>query len=324
MKPCYRLAAVLLAAAALMPITAAAQSFPTKPIHIIVPYPPGGALDVTARSIANELTKLLDQPVVVENRAGAGGNVGAEAVARAAPDGYTLFATTSAIHAINPVLYKAMAFDPNKDLAPVVALVVLNNVLVVHPSVPARSVQELIALAKGQPGKLTFASSGSGTTVHLSGELFKMMTGVDMLHVPYKGSAPAITDLIAGQVNMMFENIPAAMPHIKSGKLRALGVTGNKRSPLLPAVPTIADSGLPGYESSVIYGLVAPAATPKEIISKLNAAAVKGANTKEFRDRMEGLGYEVIAGSPEQMAELLRTEIARWAPVIKASGARVD
>ena len=324
MKPCYRLAAVLLAAAALMPITAAAQSFPAKPIHIIVPYPPGGALDVTARSIANELTKLLDQPVVVENRSGAGGNVGGEAVARAAPDGYTLFATTSAIHAINPVLYKTMPFDPNKDLAPVVALVVLNNVLVVHPSVPARSVQELIALAKGQPGKLTFASSGNGTTVHLSGELFKMMTGVDMLHVPYKGSAPAVTDLIAGQVNMMFENIPAAMPHIRSGKLRALGVTGNKRSPLLPEVPTIAESGLPGYESSVIYGLVAPAATPKEIISKLNAAAVKGANTKEFRERMEGLGYEVIAGSPEQMAEMLRTEIARWAPVIKASGARVD
>ena len=262
--------------------------------------------------------------MVVENRSGAGGNVGSDAVAKAPADGYTLLATTSAIHAINPALYAAMPFDPNKDLEPVAALVVLNNVLVVHPSVPARSVQELIALAKGRPGKLNFASSGSGTTVHLSGELFKMMTGADMLHVPYKGSAPAVTDLIAGQVNLMFENVPAAMPHIKSGKLRALGVTGNKRSALLPEVPTIAESGLPGYESSVSYGLVAPAATPREIIGRLNAAAVKGANSREFRERMEGLGYEVIAGSPEQMAEMLKTEIARWAPVIRASGARVD
>jgi tripartite-type tricarboxylate transporter receptor subunit TctC len=324
MKSRNRLAAVLLAAAALMPLAAAAQSYPSKPVRIIVPYPPGGALDVTARSIANELTRLLEQTVVVENRAGAGGNVGADAVAKAAPDGYTLLATTSAIHAINPALYSSMPFDPNRDLAPVVSLVTLNNVLVVNPSVPAKSVPELIALAKNQPGQMTFASSGSGTTVHLSGEMFKMMTGTDMLHVPYKGSAPAVTDLIAGQVNMMFENIPAAMPHIRSGKLRALGVTGGKRSPLLPDVPTIAESGLSGYESSVIYGLVAPAATPKDIVGRLNAAAIKGANSREFRERLEALGYEITTGTPEQMAEMLRTEIARWAPVVKASGARVD
>jgi tripartite-type tricarboxylate transporter receptor subunit TctC len=217
-----------------------------------------------------------------------------------------------------------MPFDPNKDFAPIASLVLLNNVLVVHPSVPAKSVQELIALAKSQPGKMTFASSGSGTTVHLSGELFKSMAGVDMLHIPYKGSAPAMADLLAGHVNIMFENIPAAAPFIRSGKLRALGVTGAKRSPLFPDLPTIAESGLPGYESSVMYGLVAPAGTPKEVIDRLNAAAVKGANSKEFRERMEPLGYEIIPSSPEDMAEMLKAETARWAPVIKASGARVD
>ena len=324
MKSCSRVAVVLLALAALLPLYAAAQSFPVKPIRIIVPYPPGGALDLTARAIAQELMKQFDQPMVVENRAGAGGNVGSAEVARAAPDGYTLLAITSAIHAINPVLYGKMSFDPNKDFAAVAALVLLNNVLVVHPSVPAKAVQELIALLKSQPGKMTFASSGSGTTVHLSGELFKSMAGVDMLHVPYKGSAPAVGDLIAGHVNIMFENIPAAASLIRSGKLRAIGVTGTKRSPLFPDVPTIAESGLPGYESSVMYGLVAPAGTPRDVIDRLNAAAVKGANNKEFRERLETLGYDIISGSPEDMTELLKAESARWAPVIKASGARVD
>ena len=324
MKSFSRLAAVLLAVAALLPLPASAQSFPTKLIRIIVPYPPGGALDITARAIAHELTKIFEQPVVVENRAGAGGNVGSAEVAKAAPDGYTLLAITSAIHAINPALYSRMPFDPSKDFAPVAALVLLNNVLVVHPSVPARSVQELIALAKSQPGKMTFASSGSGTTVHLSGELFKTMTGIDILHIPYKGSAPAVADLLAGHVNLMFENIPAAASLIKGGKLHPLGVTGAKRSPLFPDLPTIAESGLPGYESSVMYGLVAPAGTPKEVIDRLNAAAVKGANSKEFRERLEPRGYEIIPGSPENMAEMLKAETARWAPVIKASGARVE
>lgn len=324
MKSYSRFAAVLLAAAALLPVAAVAQPFPTRPIRIIVPYPPGGALDVTARAIAHEIMKQFEQPVVVENRAGAGGNVGSAEVARAAPDGYTLLAITSAIHAINPALYAKMPFDPNKDFAPIASLVLLNNVLVVHPSVPAKSVQELIALAKSQPGKMTFASSGSGTTVHLSGELFKSMAGVDMLHIPYKGSAPAVADLLAGHVNIMFENIPAVAQLIRNGKLRPLGVTGAKRSPLFPDLPTIAESGLPGYASSVAYGLVAPAGTPKEIIDRLNAAAVKGANSKEFRERMEPLGYEIIPGSPEDMAEMLKAETVRWAPVIKASGARVD
>jgi tripartite-type tricarboxylate transporter receptor subunit TctC len=324
MKSYYRLAAVVLAAVFLVPMTTVAQSFPTKPIRIVVPYPPGGALDITARSIAAELTKHLEQPVIVENRAGAGGNVGSDSVAKAAPDGYTLLATTSAIHAINPALYASMPFDPAKDLVPVVPLVLLNNVLVVHPSVPAKSVQELIALGKAQPGKLTFASSGNGTTVHLSGEMFKWMTGIDMVHVPYKGSSPAVADLLAGQVHLMFENIPAAMPHIRAGKLRPLAVTGKKRSPLLQDVPTVAESGLPGYESFVIYGLVAPAGTPKPIITQINAAAVKGADSRDFRERLEPLGYEIVAGPPEQMAQMYSAEVDRWAPVIKASGARIE
>lgn len=324
MKTCPRIAAVLLALVALLPLPAAAQSFPTKLIRIVVPYPPGGALDITARAIARELTKQFGQPVVVENHGGAGGNVGSAEVAKATPDGYTLLAITSAIHAINPALYSKMLFDPSKDFAPITSLVLLNNVLVVHPSVPAKSVQELIALAKSQPGKLTFASSGSGTTVHLSGEMFKSMAGIDMLHIPYKGSAPAKGDLLAGHVNVMFENIPAAAPSIKSGKLRALGVTSAKRSPLFPNLPTIAESGLPGYESLVMYGLVAPAGTPRDVIDKLNAAAVKGANSKEFRERMEPLGYEIFPSSPEKMAAMLKAETVRWAPVIKASGARVD
>jgi tripartite-type tricarboxylate transporter receptor subunit TctC len=321
---CYRFATMLSLLACLMPSAVMGQQYPSKPIRIIVPYPPGGALDVTARAIAVELSKRLDQTVVVENRAGAGGNQGSAEVARSAPDGYTLLAFTSAIHAINPVLYAKMPFDPAKDLSPVAALVLLNNVLVVHPSVTASSTSELIALAKSQPGKLTYASSGSGTTVHLSGELFKLMAGVDLLHVPYKGSAPAMSDLLGGHVNLMFENIPAAAPLIRSGKLRALGVTGAKRSPLFPEVPTIAEAGLNGYVSTVMYGLVAPAGTPKAVIDRLNSAAIQGANSKEFRERLEPLGYEIIAGTPEAMAEILRTETSRWAPVIKASGARAD
>lgn len=320
----FRLAVALVMAAALPPLQVAAQSFPTKPIRIIVPYPPGGALDITARTIAPELSRTLGQPVVIENRSGAGGNVGSAEVARAAPDGYTLLAITSAIHAINPALYSKMAFDPRTDLTPVVPLVLLNNVLVVHPSVGANSVRELVALAKSQPGKLTFASSGSGTTVHLSGEMFKSMAGIDVLHVPYKGSAPAVTDLLGGQVNMMFENIPAITPHIRSGKVRPLAVTGTKRSTLFPDIPTVAESGLQGYESRVMYGLVAPAGTPREIIDKLNAAAVNGANSTAFRERLEPLGYEIVPGSPEAMRDMLRAEVDRWAPVIKASGARAD
>jgi tripartite-type tricarboxylate transporter receptor subunit TctC len=313
-----------LAVALLMPLAAGAQAFPSKPIRLVVPFTPAGAVDISARAIANEMSKLLPRPVTVENRPGAGGNLGAAEVAHAAPDGYTLVMTTSGIQAINPGLYAKMPIDPNKDLAPVAPLVSLSNVLVVNPAVAARSVKEVIALAKKEPGKLTYASSGAGTSIHMSGAMFTQLTGTDIVHIPYKGSAPAVTDLLGGQVNMMFDNIPSSLPHIKSGKLRAIATTGAKRDPALPDLPTIAESGVPGYESGVWFGLAAPAATPKDIISRLNAVAVQGAKSPEFHKRMTELGYNIIPGTPEDMAAMNKTELARWAPIIRASGAKVD
>jgi tripartite-type tricarboxylate transporter receptor subunit TctC len=248
---------------------AQAQTFPSKPIRLICPFPPGGAVDIASRAIAAEMSKTLGQPVTVENRPGAGGNIGGAEVARAAPDGYTMLMTTSGIQAINPVLYPKMQYDPNKDLTPVAALVSLSNVLVVHPAVKANSVAELTALAKAQPGKLIYASSGSGTSIHMSAELYKQLTKIDIVHVPYKGSAPALVDLIGGQVNLMFDNIPSALPHIKAGRLNALATTGARRDPTLPDLPTVAEAGVKGYESGVWFGLAAPASTPKEIVAKL-------------------------------------------------------
>jgi tripartite-type tricarboxylate transporter receptor subunit TctC len=217
-----------------------------------------------------------------------------------------------------------MPFDPNKDLATVAPLVSLNNVLVVHPSVPANTLQQVISLAKMHPGKLTYASSGNGTSIHMSGAMFTQMTGTDILHIPYKGSGPAVTDLLAGQINMMFDNIPSSLPHIKAGKLRAIATTGAKRDPALPDVPTVAEAGVPGYESGVWFGLMVPAGTPPEIIAKLNSAAVQAAKSPEFVKRMTDLGYNVIPGSPEEMAAMNRRDLALWAPIIKASGAKVD
>jgi len=313
-----------IALALLLPLGAAAQNYPHKPIRLVVPFTPAGAVDIASRAIAIELLKQLGQPVSVENKPGAGGNLGAAEVARAAPDGYTLLMTTSGIQAINPALYAKMPFDPNKDLVPVAALVSLNNVLVLHPSVPANSVNDVIALAKKDPGKWTYASSGNGTSIHMSGAMFTQLTGTDLLHIPYKGSGPAVTDLLAGQVNMMFDNIPSSLPHIRAGKLRALATTGAKRDPALPDLPTIAEAGVPGYESGVWFGIAAPAGTPKEIISKLNAAAVQGARSPEFGKRMKDLGYNLIPGSAEEMAAMLKAELARWAPIVKSTGAKID
>jgi tripartite-type tricarboxylate transporter receptor subunit TctC len=319
MKPLAALAALLAFSTA-----ALGQSYPTKPIRLICPFPPAGAVDIASRATAHELQKQLGQPVTVENRPGAGGNLGGEQAAKATPDGYTLFMNTSGIHAINPLLYSKMGFDPVKDLAPVVPLVALNNVLVANPSFKVGSVKELIALAKAQPGKITYASSGSGTSIHMSGELFKYMTGVDILHIPYKGSAPAVTDLIGGQVNIMFDNIPSSLPHIKSGKLHALATTGSKRDPALPDLPTIAEAGVPGYEAGVWFGLSVPAGTPKEIIAKLNAEGVKATRSPDFVKRMTDLGYLIIPGSADHMADMLKAEVVRWTPVVKASGAKAD
>jgi tripartite-type tricarboxylate transporter receptor subunit TctC len=303
---------------------AAAQNFPGKPLRLIVPFTPAGAVDIASRAIANELTKTLGQPVAVENRPGAGGNLGAEVAAKSPADGYTLFMSTSGIQAINPALYAKMNVDVNKELVPVAPLVSLSNVLVLHPSVKASSIKDVIALAKAEPGKLAYASSGSGTSIHMSGAMFTQMTHVDILHVPYKGSAPAVTDLLAGTVQMMFDNIPSALPHIKSGKLRALATTGAKRDNSLPDLPTVAEAGVPGYESGVWFGLMVPAGTPKDVIAKLNAEAVRGARSPEFVKRMTDLGYNIIPGTPEQMSDMIRAEIARWTPIVKASGAKAE
>jgi tripartite-type tricarboxylate transporter receptor subunit TctC len=324
-----RTALALAALIALAPLpalngAAQAQAFPTRPLSLIVPFPPGAATDIASRAIALELTKLLGQQVVVENRPGAGGNIGAEAAARSAPDGYTLFMTTNNIHSMNPLLYSKMSYNANKDFAPVAPLLVTGLTLVAHPSVKASSVQELIALAKASPGKLTMASAGNGTINHLTGEMFQMQAGVSLVHVPYKGGAPGLTDVIGGQVDVMVSSIPLAMPHIKAGKLRALATTGAKRAQALPDVPTMAESGLPQFEATVWFGVLVPAGTPKDVIQRLNTALVKGAAAPEFRERAIAAGYELIPGSPERLAEMISADIARWAPVVKASGAKID
>ncbi len=316
----FRLFAIALA----FPLLAFGQSYPTKPIRLVCPFPPGGAVDIASRASANALTKILGQVVAVENKPGAGGNLGGVEAARSAPDGYTIFMSTSGIQAINPALYAKMPFDPNKDLTPIAPLVSLNNVLVVNPSVPAHTVKDIIALAKKEPGKLTYASSGNGTSIHMSGAMFTYLTKTDIVHIPYKGSAPAVTDLLAGQTNMMFDNIPSSLPHIKAGKLRAIATTGARRDPALPDIPTIAESGVPGYESGVWFGLMAPAKTPRAIIDKLNAAAVKATHDGDFIKRMTDLGYSIIPGTPEEMAKMIQDEIKRWTPIVKASGAKVD
>jgi tripartite-type tricarboxylate transporter receptor subunit TctC len=314
----------LFAITLLLPLLVHGQSFPTKPIRLVAPFTPAGAVDIATRATAHELQRILGQPVTVENKPGAGGNLGVLDVARSAPDGYSMVMTTSGIQAINPFLYAKMPLDVNKELAPVAPIVSLNNVLVVHPSFPARSVKDVIALAKQDPGKWTYASSGNGTSIHMSGAMFTYLTHTDILHIPYKGSAPAVTDLLAGQTNMMFDNIPSSLPHIKAGKLIALATTGAKRDPALPELPTMQEAGVPGYESGVWFGLMVPAATPKDIIAKLNRAALEATKSPEFVKRMQDLGYNIIPGSPEDMAKMIQDELRRWGPIVKASGAKVD
>jgi len=329
-KSCLEGRRQVLISAAAIPLVALpsaplfAQSYPTKTIRLICPFPPGGAVDIACRALSAELSKQLGTTVAVENRPGAGGNVGLVEAVKSAPDGYTLYMSTSGIQAINPVLYSKMPADPNKELAPISALVSLNNVLVLHPSVKANNVKELIAYAKANPGKLTYASSGNGTSIHMSGEMFKALAGIDMVHVPYKGSAPAVTDLLGGQVQLMFDNIPSSLPHIKAGKLKALATTGAKRDPALADLPTIAESGVSGYESDVWFGLTAPVATPKEIIAKLSEECQKAVKAPAFVKRMTELGYNMIGTNPEKMAEMTKAAITRWAPIVKSSGAKVD
>ena len=305
-------------------VYAQAGSYPTKPIRLVVPFPPGGATDILARAIGQRFSEVLGQPVIVDNRPGAGGNIGSELVAKAAPDGYTLLMGTVGTHAINPSLYAKMPYDHVKDFAPVILVAGVPNVLVVHPSVPARTVGEFIAYAKANPGKLNFASSGSGTSIHLAGELFKVMAGVQMTHIPYKGSAPAIQDLLGGQVQLMFDNLPSALPQIKAGKLRALAVTSANRTPALPDVPTVAEAGLAGFEASSWFGVLAPAGTPPATIARLNAEGVKWLATPEAKERMHNLGANAAGGTPEDFAAHIRAETVKWARVVKDSGAKAE
>lgn len=301
-----------------------AQSYPARPVRLIVPFPAGGAVDITARAVGAELTKSLGQQVIVENRTGAGGNIAAEAAARAAPDGYTLFMATSAILAVNPVLYTKVPFDPIKDFAPVSLVASAANILIVHPSMPVNTVQELVALLRANPGKYTYGSSGTGTSTHLAAELFKMMAKVDLLHIPYKGGPPSLADLVAGQVNMIFELVPTATPVVKSGKVRALGVAGPRRAPVLPDVPLIAEAGLPGYESTIWFGIVVPIATPAPIVTRLANEIAEAVKQPDLRDRLTNMGYEVGSTTPERMAELVRAELPKWSRVVKAAGAKLD
>jgi tripartite-type tricarboxylate transporter receptor subunit TctC len=314
---------VALSLAAFAPV-ANAEVWPAKPIKWIVPFAPGGTTDILARTISEKLSQALGQPVIIENKPGAGGGVGADFTAKAPPDGYTIMGGTISTHAINASLYKSLPYDPVKDFAPITLIARVPNMLVVNPDVPAKNVAELIALMKANPAKYTFASSGNGTSQHLSGELFKAMAGVDMQHIPYKGSPPALQDVVGGQVTMTFDNITTAWPLAKAGKLRALAVTTARRSAIAPDVPTLAESGLAGYEVGSWQGAFAPAGTPPEIVKRLNAEMVKIINMPDVREKLVGLGAEPVANTPEEFGALVKTEVAKWADVVKKSGAKVD
>ena len=309
-----------LAAAAL---PARAQAYPTKPVKFIVPFPPGGPVDTTARGFTTKLTEYWGQPVVVENRAGAGGIVGAEAAKNAPPDGYTVF-VCSIHHSVLPSLNPRLPYDIEKDFVPVTFGAKFPIILVAHQTVPVKSVPELVAYAKANPGKLSFGSAGNGGGTHLSGELFKMMAGVELLHVPYKGSAPAMSDLLGGQVQLMFADAPSALPHIKSGRLRALGVGNPQRSALAPDIPTISESGLRGYEAYSWAAVVAPAATPKPIVAKLNADIVKALSDPQVKQRLLDAGCEANPGTPEEFGRFLRAEIVKYAKVVKDANVKAD
>lgn len=300
-----------------------AQGYPNKTIRLIVPFAAGGPTDIIARTVGQKLTGSWGQPMVIDNRGGGGGNIGSDIVAKATPDGYTL-AMVIVGHAINASLYSKLPYDPVKDFAPVTLAGAATIVLIAHPSVQAKSIKELIALGKSKPGKINWASPGTGTPHHLAGELFKTLTGIDMVHIPYKGAAPAVVDLLGGQVSLAFVSLPAALPHIKAGKLTALGISGSQRSAVAPEVPTIAESGLTGYELENWYGVLAPAGTPREIVNKLNGEIVKILQTQDVKERLNSQGFEIRTSTPEQFAAYLKSEIVKWAKIVKDSGAKVD
>lgn len=303
-----------------------AEAYPTKPVKLVVPYPPGGPTDIVARVVAQKLSEQTGQQFIVDNRPGAGGNTGAELVARSAPDGYTLLIATTA-HAINPSLFKNLGYRLTRDLAPVSLLTSGPLVIVANPALPAKNVAELVALARTRPGQLNFASSGNGQSTHLAAELFASMAGVKMTHIPYKGSAPALTDVMGGQAQLMFDTMLSAMPHVKGGKLKALAVTSAQRSPAAPDVPTVAESGVPGlqgYEAIAWNGLLAPAGTPPEVVARLNAELKKALTLPEVKDKFAAQGFAATWNTPEAFGGFMNTEVEKWAQVVKVSGATVD
>lgn len=306
----------------LITTTAQAQTWPSRPLRYIVPFPPGAFNDTLGRTISAELSKSLGQPMVVDNRPGGNSIIGTEAAAKSPPDGYTLFGAALPFSVIQS-LYKT-SFDVTKDFAPITLAGFSANLLVAHPSFPANTVKELIEHARRNPGRINYGSSGNGTSVHLSMELFKSMTKTFMLHIPYKGSAPVVTDLLAGQIDVMFDNVPNVIGHVRAGKMKALAVSTAQRSALAPEVPTVAEAGVPGYELAVWFGVLAPAGTPRDIVARLNAEIVKVLNSPEVKDRFAKQGVEVRTSTPEQFGEFLRAEVARWARVIKEAGIKAD
>ncbi len=316
---CARLLAML----AIVAIPAFGQGYPQKPIRIVVPFPAGGTTDILARAIGQKLTEQWKQQVIIDNRPGAGANIGAEVAARSPPDGYTLFGISTA-HAINPSLYGKLAYDPIRDFAPVTNVAVVSQILTVHPSLPVKSVQAFIAYAKARPGELNYSSAGNGSQPHLTAELFKSMTGVGIVHVPYKGAPPAMVDLLAGQVALTFATAPSAVPYIRTGKLRALGVSTAKRINALPDIPTIAEAGVAGFEAVGWNGLVVPAATPTAIIERLHGAIVKIVEEPSMSKYLADQGADPWTMTPAQYGDYIKSEVAKWAKVVKASGAKID
>lgn len=302
---------------------AAADAYPSKPIKWVVPFTPGGAMDTMARTLGEKMSQSMKQPIVIENRPGAGGVVGSTAVARSEPDGYTMM-IVSIGHAVNPSLYPKLSYDPIKDFEPVSLVGIVPNVLVVNPTVKANNVSELVALAKQQPGKMTFASAGSGTTIHLAGELFASMANVDILHVPYKGSAPAVTDLMGHQVDMMFDSVSSAKPYIDSGRLKPLAVTTVKRSSALPNVPTVAEAGIKGYELSGWYAVFVPAKTPQPIVKRINEELVKALKQPDVQARFVQIGAEPVGSSPAELDKYLKSESAKWSEIVRARNIKAD
>ena len=303
---------------------ASAADYPSKPIRWISPWPPGGANDVFSRDIGRKLSDAFGQPVIVDNRPGAAGTIGSDVAAKAPADGYTVVMGSSPTHAIAPSLYPQLPYDPVRDFTAVTLVGTVPNVLVVHPSLAAKNVKELIALAKASPGRLNFASAGNGTSQHLSGELFKTLAGVDMVHVPYKGTAPAMVDLIAGQVQLAFDNVTTIVPYIQAGKLRALAVTPAKRSAILPDVPTVAEAGVPGYEASVWFGVFAPAGTPQPVIARLHAEILKALNTADLRARMVAMGTDISGMGPAEFQAFVRKEVPKWAEVVRKANVKIN